>query len=160
MRIKTLITAALAAALVSGCSNLMVTLGLREAPPPVTDSAYFNAQMDSLLARLKGSQSRPFRKAAVLDFVNSDGRISELGRYMTGKFGERAVAKGYFRVAPPGQIKETLRKLNLVFTGELTRDQAKKIGDALNVDALVTGVVSDLQKGSDVDLNVRVINPS
>jgi hypothetical protein len=145
----------------SGCAAfdpLLVKAGLAEPPPPVTDSSYFNTQIDTLLDRVKASQSKTFRRAAVLNFVNSNGQVSELGRYLTSKFGERSMARQMFRVTPQGQVKEAVTKLKIIGGSELTREQIEKLGVELEADAIVTGTVSDLQKGSDVDLSVKVIN--
>lgn len=145
----------------SGCSTidpLLVKVGLAEAPPPITDSGYFNTQIDTLLDRVRASQSKTFRRAAVLNFVNSNGQVSELGRYLTSKFGERAMARQLFRVTPQGQVKEAVTKLKITGGSELTREQIDKLGVELEADVIVTGTVSDLQKGSDVDLSVKVIN--
>lgn len=159
MRKNIVLAAALFTALsTAGCQNLMVAVGLAEKPAPVTDAAYFNTQVDTLLDGLKENQLRPFRRAAALEFVNPDGRVSELGRYLTGKFIERAVAKGDFRVTPQGQVNAALEKLKIASTGDLTAEQARLIGEELSVDAVVTGVVSDLRKGSDIDLNVKVVH--
>lgn len=146
---------------ISGCAALnpvLVPMGLAEAPPPVTDSAYFNAQTDKLLERLKASQSKTFRRVAPLNFVNANGQVSELGKYLTSKFGERAMALQMFRVTPQGQVKEALTRLKIAGAAELTREQIEKLGAELDADAIVTGTVSDLQKGSDVDLSVKVIH--
>jgi hypothetical protein len=161
-KIRLLLFAALLIALpvTGGCQNLLVTLGLSEAPPPVTDSAYFNGQMEQLLKEINSNKSRNFRKAAVLNFVNSNGQVSELGKVLTAKFGERAVAGNYFRIVPSGQVKEALDKLKIEFRGELTKEQVKLIGDELKADAIVTGKIFDLQKGSDVDLSVSAIQPA
>lgn len=137
---------------------LLATLGLAEAPPPVTDTSYFNVQTDILLERLKASQSKTFRRVATLNFVNANGQVSELGKYLTSKFAERAMAAQIFRMTPQGQVKEALTRLKIAGAAELTRDQLEKLGAELDVDAIVTGVISDLQKGSDVDLSVKVIH--
>jgi len=146
--------------LTGSCQSAMVLAGLKEAPPPVTDSAYFNSQVEKLLERLKANKSRNFRKAAVLDFVNTNGKVSELGKVLTSKFGERAVAGNHFRVVPSGQVKQALEKLKIEFKGELTKEQVKLIGDEVKADAVITGKIFDLQKGSDVNLNVSAIQPS
>ncbi len=145
---------------VSACANIMVPLGLQEAPIPVTDSAYFNKQVDTLVERLRANQTRNFRKAAILEFINSDGQISGLGKYLTVKVSERAVAKGIFRVTPSGQVGEALRKLKIKNNGKLTKEQLAAIGSELAIDAVIIGIVSDLQKGSDIDLNIKAIQAS
>ncbi|MBI5816772.1 MAG: hypothetical protein HZB29_14315 [Nitrospinae bacterium] len=146
-----------------GCAQVnpaLVSVGLAEPIPPVTDSNYFNTQMNTLLDRVKTAQLRAFRKAATIEFVNANGQVSELGRYLTAKFGERAMGRGQFRVIPQGQVKEAFTKLKIAPGPELTKDQLEKLGTEIEADAIVTGVVSDLQKGSDVDLTVKVIQPS
>lgn len=159
---STLITGAtlIIALSLTGCANLMVTAGLQEAQPPVTNSAYFNGQVEKLLGELQANKSRNFRRAAVLNFVNVNGQVSELGKILTAKFSERAVAGNHFRIVPSGQVKETLKKLKIEFAGELTREQVKLIGDELKADAVITGKLFDLQKGSDVDLSITAIQPS
>ncbi|MBI4666008.1 MAG: hypothetical protein HY751_06340 [Nitrospinae bacterium] len=145
----------------AGCAAVnpaMVSLGLAEAPPPVTDSVYFNKQTDLLLDRIRASQTKTFRRVAALDFINPNGQVSELGRYLTGKFSERALAKQSFKVTPQGQVREALAKLKITSVTELTREQAEKLGTELDVDAIATGMVADLQKGSDVDLTVKIIH--
>jgi hypothetical protein len=144
---------------VNACSNILVPLGLQDPPPIVTDSTYFNGQIEKLLDGVASNKSRSFRRAAVLGFVNTDGRMSELGKMLTTKFGERAIAKNQFRVIPSGQVSETLEALKINYTGKLKREQILSIGDALGADAVVTGVIYDLQKGSDVDVSVNVIQP-
>jgi hypothetical protein len=143
--------------LFTACADLMVQAGLKEAKPPVTDSAYFSAQMKTLLARLKANRARSYRKAAVLDFVNSNGKISDLGRYLHTKFTETTLSSDGFKVVPKGQVDEALKKLNIVFDGKLTREQAKNLGTELKVDAIITGSLADLQKGSDIDFSVKAI---
>lgn len=152
--------ALLAAALQPGCQNAMVLAGLREAPPPVTDSAYFNTQVEQLLDRLNANKSRSIRRAAILDFVNTDGKVSELGGMLTTKFGERAVARNLFKVVPRGQVQEALAKLKINYTGQLKREEVTLIGEELGVDAVITGILYDLQKGSDIDLTVNAIQSS
>jgi len=144
-----------------GCSNILVTLGLQPPPgPPVTDSAYFTTQVDGLLDKIQSTRARPFRRAVVMDFANGDGRVSELGRILTAKFNERAVGRNLFKVVPQGQVKETLTTLNIQYRGTLSREQAGKIGEELSADAVITGTIYDLQKGSDVDVTVNVVHPA
>ncbi|VAX23771.1 hypothetical protein MNBD_NITROSPINAE02-1802 [hydrothermal vent metagenome] len=140
-----------------GCGGVMVSLGLSDPPPTITDSQYFNTQVDQLLLNVEQNQSRKARKAAVLNFVNADGQVSSMGKFLTTKFSERVMAKGLFKITPPGQVREALERLKIKQTGELTRLQLSEIGKELGTDAIVTGVVSDLQKGSDVDLSVKII---
>lgn len=142
----------------TGCQSLIYSFGIAEKPPPTTNAAYFSERMNLLLGDLRTNQSKGVRKAAVLDFVNTDGRVSDLGSYMTIKFREQALASKSFKVVPGGQVGEALARLKIIPGQELTRDQIQALGIELDVDTVVTGVVADLQKGSDVDLSVKAVS--
>ncbi len=150
----------LAASLVAvgGCQNMMISLGLQEEPPPVTNADYFSLRTRYVYEQLRENQSKSIRKAAVLDFANPDGRISELGRFLTLKFQEQALADKRFKVVPDGQVREALTRLAIPVGQPLTREQTQTLGIDLGVDTLITGTVSDLQKGADVDLTVKAVS--
>lgn len=126
-------------------------------PPPVTDSSYFNLKMEKLADDLMKNSSKKVRRAAVLDFVNTNGRTSELGRYVTKKFAEIAVLKTLFTMPTNGQVIDSIDKLNLDFKGTLNRESAGKLGSELGVEALIIGQIADLKKGSDVDLTIQMV---
>ena len=126
-------------------------------PPPVTNSAYFNSKMTKLANDLMKNSSKKVRRAAVLDFVNSNGRTSQLGKYVKTKFSEIAVLKSLFQMPVDGQVTDSIAELNLDYRGTLNKDSAGKLGRALGVDSLIIGQISDLQKGSDVDLTIRMV---
>ncbi len=126
-------------------------------PPPVTDSSYFNAKMEKLATALITTSSKKVRRAAVLNFVNTNGRASQLGRYVTTKFYEIVVLKSLFTMPTGGQVAESITKLNLDYQGTLNRETAGKLGRELGVEALIIGQIADLQKGSDVDLTVQMV---
>ncbi len=142
------------------CANLLVEAGLKEEPIPVTNSTYYNQQMSKLLSEVKKNRSRSFRKAAVLDFVNSDGQTSELGKYLGIKFRQIAVSENQFGVIPQGQVEAAMANLKIRFTGSLTEEETRMLGAEVGADAIITGVLADLQKGSDVDLTVKALQTS
>lgn len=126
-------------------------------PPPVTDSSYFNAKMEKLATDLITTSSKKVRRAAVLNFVNTNGKTSQLGRYVTTKFYEIVVLKSLFTMPTGGQVDESIAKLDLDYQGTLNRETAGKLGRELGVEALIIGQIADLQKGSDVDLTVQMV---
>lgn len=126
-------------------------------PPPVTDSSYFNAKMDKLATDLINTSSKKVRRAAVLNFVNTNGRTSDLGRYVTTKFYGIVVKKSLFTMPTGGQVEESITKLELDFRGTLNKETTGKLGRELGVEALIIGQIADLQKGSDVDLTVQMV---
>jgi len=129
----------------------------KEMPPPVTDSNYFNGKMEKLAADVMANSSKKVRRVAVLNFVNSDGRTSRLGSIVTRKFFEVAVRRNLFQMPSEGQVAESITRLALGYAGTLDKTSAGKLGEALGVDALVVGVIADLQKGSDIDLSIQML---
>ncbi len=127
-------------------------------PPPVTDSTYFNGKLGILADQLAQSAIRRPRRAAVLDFVNQDGKTSQLGKYLTTKFIEISSQKALFITPSDGEVSAAIKAQGIKYNGTLNTENASKLGRTLGVDALIVGVVSDLQKGSDVDLVVKMID--
>jgi hypothetical protein len=126
-------------------------------PPPITDSSYFNSKMEKLATDLIKTSSKKVRRAAVLNFVNTNGRTSDLGRYVTTKFYGIVVLKSLFTMPTSGQVEQSINKLELDFQGSLNRETASQLGRELGVEALIIGQIADLQKGSDVDLTVQMV---
>ena len=149
MRITTVVTLVMSVVLFSCAGKIL--------PPPVTDSSYFNAKMGRLAADLIKTSSKKVRRAAVLNFVNTNGRTSDLGRYVTTKFYGIVVLKSLFTMPTGGQVEQSIIKLELDYQGTLNRETAGKLGRELGVEALIIGQIADLQKGSDVDLTVQMV---
>lgn len=138
-------------ALAGGCAK-------KDVPPPATDSGYFNKKMSQLAIDITSNSSRQVRKAAVMDFVNAGGSTSQLGRYVTNKFQAIVVERKLFQTPSKGQVTEALNKTGVNYNGTLDAASAKKLADELGVSALIVGIISDLQKGSDIDLLVQMID--
>lgn len=125
---------------------------------PVTDSKYFLGKVSRLADSLIKQAVRHPRRAAIMDFVNANGKTSQFGKYLTSKFTEISVEKNLFVTPAEGEISKSLKQLNLAYNGTVDGMSAKKLGETLNCDAIIVGTVSDLQKGSDVDLTVKMID--
>lgn len=141
--------------LFSGCQNLPIIGKKKE---EVTDAAYFNAKAKLLVDQLMTNSTKKIRKVALLDLVNTDGRVSQFGRYLTDKTVEIAVAQKSFQTVPRGETTDALVKNNIPYNGSLDRESAKKLGTTLGVDTVVMGQISDLQKGSNVDVSMKAID--
>jgi len=138
------------------CSVFFACAG-KEISPPVTDSNYFNDKMEWLATDVMANLSKKVRRVAVLNFVNSDGRTSRLGSIVTRKFFEVAVRRNLFQMPSEGQVAESITRLALSYAGTMDKISAGKLGEALGADALIVGVIADLQKGSDVDLSIQIL---
>ncbi len=138
--------------LISSCAGTgKITTG------PVTDTAYFDGKIELLAQELVSNSSKPLRRAAVLGFTNPDGRTSQLGKYLSTKFSIISTKNRLFIVPSAGQVLEAMKSEGINYRGSLDKEQAVKLGKALKVDGFVVGVLSDLQKGSDIDLMVKII---
>lgn len=127
-------------------------------PPPVTDSLYFNGKIGILVDQLAQNALRRPRRAAVLDFVNQNGKTSQLGKFVTAKFTEISSQKALFTTPSDGEVAAAIKAQGIKYNGTINTENATKLGQALGVDALIVGVLSDLQKGSDVDLAVKMVD--
>ncbi len=127
-------------------------------PPPVTDSLYFNGKIGILADQLAKNAVRRPRRVAVLDFVNQNGKTSQLGKYVTAKFIEISSQKVLFTTPSDGEVATAIKSQGIKYNGSINTEGTIKLGQVLGVDALVVGVLSDLQKGSDVDLAVKMVD--
>jgi PBP1b-binding outer membrane lipoprotein LpoB len=125
---------------------------------PVTDSSYFSQKLTKMADELVKKAARRPRKVAVLNFVNPNGKTSQLGKYITAKFSEISVQKNLFQTPTDGEIAKALKQAGIAYNGTLDAASAQRLGEAIASDAIVVGMISDLQKGSDVDLVVKMID--
>jgi hypothetical protein len=125
---------------------------------PVTDALYIKQRLTRLANDIMLKASRPPKKAAIMDFVNSNGKTSQFGKILTSKFTEISVAKNLFITPTDGEVSKSLKQLGLSYNGTLDGASVRKLGDALGCDTLIFGTISDLQKGSDVDLALKMVD--
>ena len=125
---------------------------------PVTNTEYFDEKVTAVADSLSANTTKRVNRAAVLPFANPDGSISQLGRYLSTKLGTVAVRRQLFTMPSHGEVEKAMDAEQIKYNGTLDGESARKLGGALNVDTLVVGVISDLQKGSDIDLLVSMID--
>lgn len=97
------------------------------------------------------------KKIAVVDFVDLQGNITELGRFIAEEFSVNlAGAKKGFRVVERTHLKTILKEHKLALTGVIDPTTAKKLGQIAGVDALVTGTITPF--GESVRLAIKVLD--
>ncbi|OGW33722.1 MAG: hypothetical protein A2X58_06480 [Nitrospirae bacterium GWC2_56_14] len=94
-------------------------------------------------------------KVAVIEFSDIHGRITDLGKFVAEELTTRLFLSGRFQVVERQLISKVLREQRLGLTGMLDEKSAKKVGQILGVDMIVTGTITDL--GSLLKLNARTI---
>ena len=144
-----LITSLILFGSLSGC--------VKDIPEPVTNADYFDQKMEQVAITLANNDMKRINRAAVLDFKNSDGRTSQLGRYLATKFADITIRHQLYTLPSFGEVDNAIKAEGIKYNGTLDKESAQKLGRALNVEGLIVGIISDLQKGSDIDLIVSII---
>jgi TolB-like protein len=135
---------------VSGCAKQIVI---------VTDSKYYEGKIKMVsgqLLKYASDTEEKIEKVAVMDFVNANGKVSALGKYLGSKLSETIIETNSFKVAQRGEVLEVMKKNNITFPSGLNNDTIKKVGEGLQVDAIFFGEIIDL--GTNIDVNVKFIS--
>lgn len=139
----------------SGCSKQVAV---------VTDAKYYEGKINELTEQLlksipkekiEANEAKLINKVAIMDFVNSNGRVSALGKYLGSKLSETIIEKNYFKVAQRGEVLDAMKNNNIVFTGVMNNETIKKLGEKLQVDAIFFSEIVDL--GTNIDVNIKLI---
>ena len=123
-----------------------------------TPSAAQGPELRPLASELATSISNSGRKtAAVVDFTDLQGCVTELGRYIAEDLSVALVsdAKG-FDVVDRTSLKTILQEHQLASTGIIDPATARKLGQIAGVDALVTGTIAPL--GETVHISAKVLD--
>lgn len=92
---------------------------------------------------------------AVLPFRTLDGRPSTFGNYLSEELFTRLVAAG-MTIVERALLEQVLDQIELDQTGLVDPATAKRLGEIIGVDAIVTGTLTDLT--SHVVVNCRLID--
>ena len=95
-------------------------------------------------------------RVGVLEFLDLQGRISQLGKFMAEDLTTAFFEKGKFSMVERGLLQQVLREHALTQTGIIDVTQAQEIGKAVGADAIITGSLSDI--GNEIKANARLIN--
>jgi TolB-like protein len=101
------------------------------------------------------------KSAAVVDFTDLQGNVTELGRFLAEelsvKLSEDARGKG-FNVVDRGHLRTLLQEHKLTSSGLLDPQTAKKLGQIAGVDVIVTGSITAF--GDSVRLSAKAMDVS
>ncbi len=150
--------------LLSSVFCLLFFAGCSKQVAVVTDAKYYEGKINELTEQLLKSipkekietkEGKLINKVAIMDFVNSNGRVSALGKYLGSKLSETIIEKNYFKVAQRGEVLDGMKNNNIVFTGVMNNETIKKLGEKLQVDAIFFSEIVDL--GTNIDVNIKLI---
>jgi curli biogenesis system outer membrane secretion channel CsgG len=92
---------------------------------------------------------------AILDFVDLQGRGSQLGRFVADEIStDLVMAKKRFTVVDRANLKKIMQENKLTISGLVDPDNAKKLGQIAGVDAIVTGTLTPFDKSVRVAIKV------
>ena len=99
------------------------------------------------------------KKIAVIEFSDLNDNVNNLGRFLAEELINELMnhrkEKGY-EIVERRQLNKVLKQLKLSSSGLLDPKSMKEVGKILNVDAIVTGSLTDL--GNDIKVNARIIS--
>lgn len=96
------------------------------------------------------------RTIAVVDFVDLQGNVTELGRFLAEEFSVNLADAGKgFEVVDRTHLKTLLKEHKLAESGIIDPSTAKKLGQIAGVDVLVTGTITPF--GDSVRLSVKIL---
>jgi len=127
---------------------------------PKTNSRYYERKarhlVNQLVDRMEDENSNDaIRKIAIMDLVDHNGRVAELGRYISLKITNEISKNNYFKLAPRGNLLDAMKSLNMDFDSFKT-SIPKEFGEVLQVEAVISGKIIDL--GTNLDVNVNSID--
>lgn len=123
---------------------------------------FSNAQdLDSEITVLSGKLTKnmiakKINKIACVDFVDLQGRPTELGRYLTEELSVQMVNEEGITVVDRANFKSILAEHNLTLEGLVRPENAKELGKFAGIDAIITGTLTILD--NNVVLTVKAIS--
>lgn len=117
----------------------------------------FDSQLDELNSQIAKSLTLHNKSTiAVLDFSDTLGNITNLGRYISAELSTRLYFVGEKKVFNRQHINEIVKNSKLSFTGPIDDTIAMKIGKLLGVDAIAYGFLDN--EGSVINVNTRLLS--
>lgn len=118
----------------------------------------YEAEINGLSATVGGKIASSGKKLiAVTDFVDLQGSVTELGRFLAEEFSTALASQGKgFEVVDRANLKMILTEHKLSATGIIDPATARKLGQVAGVQALITGTITPF--GDSVRLSVKVLD--
>ena len=105
-----------------------------------------------------GSGANEQMVIALADFVNDDGRISKLGRYMAEKLTPYFTRSDQFQVLERALIDKVLEEQQFQVSAFVDESSSREIGKLLGAETIVSGTISELNDA--FYFNTKVVDVS
>lgn len=96
------------------------------------------------------------QKVAVIEFSDLDGKVTELGKFLSEELVTRLFMTKKFNVVERQLLNKIVEEHKLNLTGLVDETTAKQLGKILGVDAVCSGTITDLVNS--VKINARLIS--
>lgn len=96
------------------------------------------------------------KTVVVGEFLNLDGSVMMFGRFISEKLISKLFETKRFRVIERSRLDQVLNEIQLSQLGVIQPELAKRLGQLLGADAIVTGTLTDL--GGGFDVTTRIID--
>ena len=124
---------------------------------PAQPTVTLDNQLENLINQIVSSLAQNDKsKIAVMDFVNMNGEITKLGRYMSEELTTRLYLTGKFEVIERKLLDKIVEEQKISLSGMIDESSAVELGRVLGVDAIASGTITDL--GTSVKVNARLIS--
>ncbi len=121
------------------------------------DSRYYERKCRNLLNQIDNNLSAyGIRRIAVIDFVDIEGKVSELGRFLSSKLTLQIPKESEMIVIQRGHVEKALKELRLPPRESYNFDITTQLGKKLGVDGIILGKIVDL--GTNIDVNLKLID--
>lgn len=132
-----------------GCSS---SLKNKAATPSSLDS-----KLDELVNQIVTSLSQNQKtKIAVIEFLDIQGNVTNLGRFLAEELTTRLYRTNQFEVVERHLLNKIIQEHQLSLSGIIDENSAVELGKILGVEAIATGSITDL--GTSVKVNARLIS--
>ena len=95
-------------------------------------------------------------KIAIMEFVNMQGKVSNMGKYISEELTTRLYLTGKFEVIERQLLDKIIEEQKISLSGMIDESSAVELGRVLGVDAIASGTITDL--GTSVKVNARLIS--
>lgn len=105
----------------------------------------------------KASGKLKNKQIAVLPFPYHDGKEGKESTVISERLLTKIASRGKLQVIERSLLEKVMSELKLEYSGAISQESAKKLGNVLGVEAILTGTLIDLGDNQ-VEINARLIN--